>query len=142
MARANVHELSVRVEDAEEHGGVTLHLRVFTQEAVDVLDQTHWISADGNSRERSLEHRREQRRPEALSGNVRDQNRCATLVKRKNIKVIAADRMARRVNAAYCEVREIAQTLRNECLLNAARDVELLLQALPLALAFHQTRIV
>lgn len=125
VSSADIKELATGVEDAEEHRGIALHLRMLAKEAIDLLDDSHGIGTNGHAGQRSLEHRRKQRRPEALPGNVGNQNRRAILVKRKYVEVVATNGMTRRVNSGDRKVGKITESARYESLLNFTCDTKL-----------------
>ena len=101
------------------------------------------IGADRHAGKRALQHGGEQRGAKSLAGNVGDQKRGAL---RRSWETRRSSRRppARHgvVDAANGQMRKIAEAARQQRLLNVARDAQFLLEALALALALHQTRVV
>jgi hypothetical protein len=59
-----------------------------------------------------------------------------------HVEVVAADFSAGMMHAGDGEMRKVVQAVRNERLLNGARDGKLLLEALALALLLQQARVI
>ena len=109
---------------------------------VDVVEDAHRVRAQGHRGKRSLQHRGQQRRPQTFAADIGNQKRGALGSDGECIEVVTAHFMAGVVHSGDGQMRKIVQALRKQSLLNRAGDGEFLLQALPLALALHQPRIV
>src|SRR5713101_5035835 len=142
MARVDELQAAVAVQNPEKHRGVAAQFGVLAKKTVDVVEHARWIRAKAHAGERALEHRGEQRCAEALPADVGDQESRAVVAHWEYIEVIAPDREAREIDPAHGEVRIVTKSVRQQRLLDLAGDVELLLHALPLALALDQTGVV
>ena len=49
MAGVNKFQITVLIEDAEEHRGVAADLRVIAKEAVDMIEDARWVNAESHS---------------------------------------------------------------------------------------------
>src|SRR5271157_3194343 len=54
MTCLDVVKHAVAINQAEEHGCIVAHLRVFAEELIDLLENSHRIAAQGHSGKRSL----------------------------------------------------------------------------------------
>ena len=106
------------------------------------MENARGIGAEGHARQRALEHGGQQRGANSLAGNVGNDEGGAVLAHRKDIEVIAAHGVTRSIDGGDGQVREIAEAARQERLLNFPRDAQFLLEALALAFALHEARIV
>ena len=97
---------------------------------------------EGHSSQRALEHGRKQRGADSLPGDVGNDKGGAVIAHGKHIKIIAAHRVTGSIDGGNGQVRKIAEAARQERLLNFPGDTQFLLEALALALAFHQARVV
>ncbi len=115
---------------------------MIAQKAVDVIEDSGRIRAQGHPGERALEHGGKQRGAESFAGNVGDQKSSAIVAQRKDVEVVSPYGQARIIDAIDREMRVLAEVAREQRLLNAARDVELFLHALTFALALDQSRVI
>src|ERR1700722_7232732 len=108
---ARIHEIDMAdfVQDHEKHDGVAADLGVFSEKAVDEIEDTRGIIANGHAEESALEHGSEKRGAETLAGNIRDQESRPFIVHRENGVVVAANGEARRVAPGHGDVREITK---------------------------------
>src|SRR3974390_3512428 len=130
------------VQDSKEHSGIAAYFCMAAQEPVHMVEHARRVGAEGHSCQRTLEHCGPPRRAHLLSADVGQQKRGALFVQRKNIEVVASHGQAGEIDARDSEMRVIAEILRQKRLLNVARDTDLLLEALALALAFDQASVV
>ena len=100
MAGIQIFQIAVAVENAKEHRRVAANLGVLAQESIDVLENARGIGADGHARKRALQHGGQQRGAQAFAGNVGDQESGAVFVDRKHVEIVAANLLARLVDAA------------------------------------------
>jgi hypothetical protein len=82
------------------------------------------------------------RAAQAFAAHIGDENRGAVVADGKHVEVIAADLGTGMVHAGDRKMRKIVQAMRNQRLLDGARDGKLPLQALALALLLDQARVV
>ena len=112
------------------------------QKIVYVIEDARRIRTQRHSRQRPLQHRREQRGAQSFAGNVCQQKSGAIVAQRKHVEIIASDRQARKIHARNRQMRILAKIFGQQRLLNIARDINFLLHALAFAFALHQPRIV
>ena len=134
--------LAVVVEDAEEHGGVAADFGVAAEEAVDVIDDTGGVGAESHGGKRALQHGGEQGGAKSFARDVGDEEGGAAFADGKDVEVVAPDGQAGQIVAIDGEMGKFAEVAREERLLNVARDVDLLFEALAFALAFDETGVV
>src|SRR5712691_680367 len=142
MAGVNELQVAVLIENPEKQRGVAADLGVLAQETIDVIENARRIGAESHAGKRALEHGRKQRGAEPFSGNVGDEKSSPVIVEREDVEVVATDRGTREIDAGDGEVGVIGEIAREERLLNVARDVDLLLQALAFALVFDEAGVV
>src|SRR6266849_8558735 len=142
MAGIGEFEAAFPVEDGKEQRGVAAEARVVAEKVINVVEHRGGILAEGHSGERALKHGGEKRRAQAFAGNVGNEKSGAIAVEPQDVKVVAPDGQARLIHARHLQVRKVLEFARQQRLLDFAGDAELLLHALPFALALHQPRVV
>jgi len=141
MAGLDVTEGAVAMKQAEKHGCVFADIGMFAEKLIDLIEDTHWVSAADHAGKRALQHGGEHGRAQAVAGDIGNEDGGLVFTHGIDIEVIAADGDAGVVDADDGEMRKVVVALGQESLLNAAGDGELMLQEPPLALALHVTRI-
>jgi hypothetical protein len=135
VAGIDVFQVALLVEDSEKHRGVAPDLCVITQKAVDMIEDSCRVGAQGHPGERALQHGRKKGGAESFAGNVGDQKSGAIVAQRKDVEVVSPYGQARIIDAVDREMRILAEVAREQRLLNTAGDVQLLLHALTFALS-------
>ena len=113
-----------------------------TQKTIHVIEYARGIDPESQARQRALKHGGEQRSAQSLAGNIRDKKRRPPIAQRKHVEVIASDRQTRKIEAGDGEVREFAEIVRKQSLLNTACDIDFLFEELPFAFALDEPCVV
>ena len=143
MTGIDEFQTAITVEGSKEHRGVSADLDAFAEKAIKVIEDTRGVSTDAHARESALQHGGKERSAEALPRrDIRNEKGCAVITHREDVKVIAADGQAGRIGAGDGKMRVIAKAARVKGPLDVASDAEFLLEALALALAFHEACVV
>jgi hypothetical protein len=142
MTGIDEFQTAVSIEDTKEHRGVSADLDAFAEKAIEVIEDTRGVGADAHARESALQHGGKERGAEAFPGDIRNEKGCAVITHREDVEVIAAHGQAGRIGAGDGKMRVIAKAARVKGPLDVASDAEFLLEALALALAFHEACVV
>src|ERR1700722_14628655 len=70
VAGINEIEMAVFVQGPEKHGGIAPDLRMFAEKAIDEVEDTRRIVANGHPEKGALEHGSKKRGAEPLTGNI------------------------------------------------------------------------
>jgi len=122
MAGADEFEGASTVDDAEEHGCVTAHLRVSAEELVDVVEDPDRIGLQVMPERApcSMVVSRAAPRPLPETSAMRKAVRSSLMERRRSSR---RRRYGRIVHAGYGKMRKVVQTMRQQRLLDVAGDV-------------------
>src|SRR5262249_33100613 len=100
MTGVDVLKMALIVEDAEKHCGVPADLGVVAEKPVDVIEDARGVGAERHSGERTLEKVGAECGTQSFTGNVREQERGASVAEGEDVEIISTDGQAREVDSA------------------------------------------
>src|SRR5579871_42508 len=142
VARVDVLEMALIVDNAEKHRCVAADFSVITEEAIDVIEDASGIRAERHAGQRTLQQVRTESGAESFAGDVGEEKRGAIVAEREDVEVVSADGQAREVDPTDRKMWIITEIFRQKGLLNVAGDTDFLFEALAFAFALNEASVV